>query len=105
MIDLINIYDLDDVLDFGKFAGNNVEDIILENSQYIRWLVGNTPFKLTDRADEFLRVTEFRAKSARMRQQRPSRRRRKGHQDIYPEQSLDTSPGSNGMDLWILELD
>lgn len=36
------LYDLDDVMDFGKYKGKSVEDVLEEDPSYLLWLLENS---------------------------------------------------------------
>lgn len=47
-------YGLDDVFTFGKYRGNQVEDVVEDDPNYIEWLVSNDVVSFDDEALELI---------------------------------------------------
>jgi hypothetical protein len=53
------VYELGMRIDFGKYAGMEMEDLIRTDTRYIRWLVNTSEwFRLGNEADRLLRQLE-----------------------------------------------
>lgn len=53
-VKIIRTLGLDDILEFGKYRGELVENVIRIDPRYMNWVVGNTCYGLDEEAQDLL---------------------------------------------------